>query len=118
MWLLLRANSLAIGGWMQIGAKEWFEREFKCERFSEFVAWTKKRNVQIVAMIINLALIGACLVITFMHGGVGFEFSPFFLDCSYLKTSCGKAAAKNKDILKNYQVNSRQIAVRRNYAAR
>ncbi len=80
MWLLLRANSLAIGGWMQIGAKDWFEREFRSERFSRFVAWTKKRNVQIAAMLINLVLIGACIVITMMHGGVGFEFSPFFLD--------------------------------------
>ena len=37
MWLLLRANSLAIGGWMQIGAKDWFEREFANARFSKFV---------------------------------------------------------------------------------
>lgn len=79
MWLLLRANSLAIGGWMQIGAKQWFEREFASERFSRFVKWTKGRNVQIVAMIINLVLIGACIMITMMHGGVQFQFSPFFL---------------------------------------
>ncbi len=80
MWLLLRANSLAIGGWMQIGAKDWFEREFQSDAFSKFVAWTKKRNVQIAAMLINLVLIGACIVITVMHGGAGFEFAPFFLD--------------------------------------
>ncbi len=80
MWLLCRANSLAIGGWMQIGAKQWFEREFHSERFSKFVTWTKRRNVQIVAMIINLVLIGACIAITFMHGGIQFEFAPLFLD--------------------------------------
>lgn len=80
MWLLLRANSLAIGGWMQIGAKDWFEREFACERFSKFVKWTKQRNVQIVAMIINLALMGACIAITMMNGGIQFEFAPLFLN--------------------------------------
>lgn len=48
MWLLLRANSLSIGGWMQIGAKDWFEREFYHEKFDRFVTWTKGRNVQIV----------------------------------------------------------------------
>lgn len=79
MWLLLRANSLAIGGWMQIGAKDWFEREFRSERFSTFVNWTKKKNVQIVAMLINIGLILAALVITFANGGIHFEFAPFFL---------------------------------------
>lgn len=80
MWLLLRANSLAIGGWMQIGAKDWFEREFANARFSKFVKWTKQRNVQIVAMVINLVLIGACIAITMMNGGIQFEFSPLFLN--------------------------------------
>ena len=79
MWLLMRANSLAIGGWMQIGAKDWFEREFECERFAKFVQWTKKKNVQVVAMIINLALIGTAVGITMAHGGIQFEFSPFFI---------------------------------------
>lgn len=80
MWLLLRANSLAIGGWMQIGAKDWFEREFANARFSKFVKWTKQRNVQIVAMVINLVLIGACIAITMMNGGIQFEFAPLFLN--------------------------------------
>ncbi len=79
MWLLLRANSLAIGGWMQIGAKDWFEREYHSPRFEAFVNWTKKRNVQIVAMLINVGLIIASIVITMMHGGIQFEFAPFFL---------------------------------------
>ena len=80
MWLLLRANSLAIGGWMQIGAKDWFEREFANERFARFVAWTKKSPVQLVLMLINLALMGYALYVTFTSGGIRFTFAPFFLN--------------------------------------
>lgn len=79
MWLLLRANSLSIGGWMQIGAKEWFEREFYSERFDKFVKWTKTTPVQVVCMLINLALIAACFVLMMQNGGITFEFSPLFL---------------------------------------
>ncbi len=80
MWLVLRANSLAIGGWMQIGAKNWFEREYHSERFAKFVLWTKKQNVQVVLMLINLALLGCALYLTFANGGIRFEFSPLFLN--------------------------------------
>lgn len=79
MWLLLRANSLAIGGWMQIGAKDWFEKEFYDEKFSKFVLWTKTKPVQIALMLINIALIAAALALTFMNGGVQFSFAPLFL---------------------------------------
>ncbi len=79
MWLLLRANSLAIGGWMQIGAKNWFEREYQSARFSKFVAWTKTKPVQIVAMLINVGLVLTAIGITLANGGIHFEFSPFFL---------------------------------------
>ena len=79
MWLLLRANSLSIGGWMQIGAKEWFEREFYNERFDKFVKWTKTTPVQVVCMLVNLALIAACFVLMMQNGGIAFEFSPLFL---------------------------------------
>ncbi len=79
MWLLLRANSLAIGGWMQIGAKNWFEREYHSPRFEAFVNWTKQRKVQIAAMILNVGLMVAAIVITMMNGGIRFEFAPFFL---------------------------------------
>lgn len=79
MWLLLRANSLSIGGWMQIGAKEWFEREFYNERFDKFVKWTKTTPVQVVCMLVNLALIAACFVLMMQNGGITFEFSPLFL---------------------------------------
>ncbi len=80
MWLLLRANSLAIGGWMQIGAKSWFEREYHSARFAKFVLWTKQKHIQIVLMLINLALLGCAIYLTFSNGGIRFAFSPFFLN--------------------------------------
>ncbi len=76
MWLLLRANSLAIGGWMQIAAKQWFEHEFYDERFDKFVKWTKGRNIQIVCMLINLALIAACIILMMQNGGIAYTYSP------------------------------------------
>ncbi len=76
MWLLLRANSLAIGGWMQIGAKDWFEREFFDAKFDRFVTWTKGKNVQIVCMIVNVVLIGVCIALTLLNGGIQFSFAP------------------------------------------
>ena len=79
MWLVMRGGSLAIGGWMQIGAKDWFEREFASPKFSAFVAWTKKQNVQLVLMLINLVLLGYCIYMTFATGGIRFEFAPFLL---------------------------------------
>lgn len=79
MWLLLRANSLAIGGWMQIAAKSWFENEFFNERFDRFVKWTKGRNVQIVCMLINLALIAACIILMMQNGGITYTYSPFMI---------------------------------------
>ena len=77
LWLLLRANSLAIGGWMQIAAKDWFEREFYNEKFDRFVKWTKQTPVQIICMIINVSLIAACIVIMMKNGGFHYEFPPF-----------------------------------------
>ncbi len=77
MWLLLRANSLSIGGWMQIAAKDWFEREFYNEKFDKFVKWTKTTPVQVVCMLINLALIAACIILMIQNGGIRYEFSPF-----------------------------------------
>lgn len=61
---------------MQIAAKDWFERGFYHERFDRFVTWTKGRNVQIACMIINLALIAACIVLMMQNGGITFEFAP------------------------------------------
>ena len=76
-WLLLRANSLAIGGWMQIGAKDWFEREFYNEKFDKFVKWTKSTPVQIVCMLINLALIATCIILMLKNGGITYTLAPF-----------------------------------------
>lgn len=77
MWLLLRGSSLTIGGWMQIGAKDWFEEEFFDEKFDRFVTWTKGRNVQIVCMLINIALIAACIILMLQNGGISYTLAPF-----------------------------------------
>ena len=50
MWLLLRANTLSIGGWLQISSKGWFEKEFYSPKFVAFIAWTHKRVPQIIFM--------------------------------------------------------------------
>lgn len=68
IWLLMRANSLSIGGWMQIGAKQWFEKEFYAPGFAKFVHWTHKTPVQVVFMIINLATMGFCLYVGYITG--------------------------------------------------
>lgn len=80
LWLLLRACTLSIGGWMQIGAKGWFEREFYNEKFAKFIDWVHTTPVQIVCMIINVALMAAAIIIAAKNGAIGFEFKPFFLD--------------------------------------
>ncbi len=76
LWLLVRANSLAIGGWLQIGAKDWFEKQFYDDKFAKFVAWTKQKHMQVIFMLINVALIIACLVITVQNGGIDLTFFP------------------------------------------
>lgn len=67
MWLLLRANSLSIGGWLQIGAKNWFENEFFEENFNSFVNWTKGKNIQILFMLINVLLIGIVMYLSYIN---------------------------------------------------
>jgi hypothetical protein len=67
LWLILRGNSLAIGGWMQIAAKKWFEEEFYDSRFAKFVQFTKRKPVQILLMLINVVLITLALIITFIN---------------------------------------------------
>lgn len=79
MWLLLRAGTLSIGGWLQIGAKGWFEKEFFSEKFAKFVEWTHTTPVQVVLMIINVGLIAACIIIAFNAGTIGFVLKPLFL---------------------------------------
>lgn len=56
-WLVFRAGSLSFGGCLQISEKEFVEENLKSERFSRFVAFTKKPAVQIPVMVLNVALI-------------------------------------------------------------
>lgn len=77
MWLLLRANTLSIGGWMQIGAKGWFEKEYYSPKFEKFIAWTHKTLPQVVFMIINLALIATCIGIAASMGAIGYTSAPW-----------------------------------------
>lgn len=57
IWLLLRANTLTFGGILQISNKDYFERTLKNHRFSSFVDFTHKKNIQLIFMIINLVLL-------------------------------------------------------------
>lgn len=79
LWLLLRAGTLAIGGWLQIGAKGWFEKEFYNEKFSKFVDWVHTTPVQIVCTIICVGLMVAAIVIAYQNGAIGFELAPWTL---------------------------------------
>ncbi len=72
MWLLLRANTLAIGGYMQISAKNWFEKEFYNEKFEKFVKYTHKNYIQVIAMLICTALLIYCFVASIMAGYIGY----------------------------------------------
>ncbi len=76
MWLLLRANTLAIGGWLQIACKGWFEREFYDEKFAKFIDFTHKNSVQFVLMLVNVGLMIAVIVIAATTPG--FIGSPAF----------------------------------------
>lgn len=77
MWLLLRANTLSIGGWLQIANKSFFEEEFYSEKFEKFIEFTHKKSLQVIFMIINIALIVAAIVISAKSGAIGYELPPF-----------------------------------------
>ncbi|MGL5021637.1 MAG: hypothetical protein ACRC5R_06410 [Mycoplasmatales bacterium] len=68
-WLIIRANSLIIGGVIQIANKSFIEEKLVSKRFSKFVALTKKNNVQIYIMVINLLLITVMVILHFMKVG-------------------------------------------------
>lgn len=78
MWLLLRACSLSIGGWLQIGIKGWFEKEFYSEKFAKFIDFVHTTPVQIICMIINVGLMAAALLIAFQQGTIGLTFAHIF----------------------------------------
>ena len=69
-WLLIRANSLTIGGVIQIANKQFVEDKLESSAFAKFVAATKKDSAQIAFMIINLVLLGVMVYIHFMKVGI------------------------------------------------
>ena len=58
IWLLLRANTLTFGGILQISNKDYFEKSFKNDRFSDFIEFIHKKNIQLLFMAVNLLLLG------------------------------------------------------------
>ncbi len=74
MWLLLRANTLAIGGWLQIAAKGWFEKEFYNEKFAKFIDFIHKDYMQIIFMIINVGLMIAAIALAAVDGQISYSF--------------------------------------------
>ena len=68
-WLIIRANSLTIGGVIQIANKPFMEKKLVSARFSKFVNFTKQNNIQIYLMVFNLVLIAVMVVLHFMKVG-------------------------------------------------
>lgn len=77
LWMLLRSNSLAIGGWMQISAKTWFENEFYIPTAEKAIQVLKNKNFQASFMIIILILIGIIIFISVQNDAIGFQLPPF-----------------------------------------
>lgn len=57
LWLIFRANSLTVGGILQISNKSFLEQKLANEKISTFIELIRKTSVQIVLMIINIILI-------------------------------------------------------------
>ncbi len=76
MWMLIRSNTLAIGGWLQIGAKNWFEKEYHNDRFAKFIEKVQSTPVQIILMTINIVLIGVVLYYAIAGKYIGYTFLP------------------------------------------
>ena len=68
MWLLLRANTLSIGGWLQIGIKSWFEDEFRQIEFEKIIEFINKGKIEAICMMINISLICAALYLGLSTG--------------------------------------------------
>ena len=75
LWLLLRANTLSIGGWLQIGIKDWFEHDFAHPGFAKFVKAMNSTKAEIICMVINLGLIGVALYYGLATGWLSFLFN-------------------------------------------
>ena len=86
LWLLLRANTLSIGGWLQIGCKDWFEKEFYDEKFAKFIEWVHTTPVQIVCMLACVGLMLACIIPAFTvvsnYMPFGFQLEPWLYNIS------------------------------------
>jgi hypothetical protein len=57
LWLIFRANSLTIAGFIQIAKKQYWEEKMKSEKFEYFVKKTQNTSAQLIFMIINVSLI-------------------------------------------------------------
>lgn len=68
LWYLVRANSLSIGGYMQITCKNWFEKEFYNSKFEKFVRWTHKPLVQAILMCVCIGLILYTIITGALNG--------------------------------------------------
>ncbi len=68
LWLILRANTLSIAGWMQIGNKAWFEKEYYLPWMERLIKWSHKKSVQIVFMCINIILMMIVLIMAYQTG--------------------------------------------------
>ncbi|HZJ68426.1 MAG TPA: hypothetical protein VFD28_00265 [Candidatus Eisenbacteria bacterium] len=65
IWLLARANSLTIGGVIQIANKDTLEKNLDNEKLSRFIDKVKTNNIQLILMILNLVLIAYSVIVYF-----------------------------------------------------
>lgn len=64
-WLVMRANSLTIGGVIQIANKDVLEKKLDNKFLAKFIDKVKTKNVQFILMIVNLLLITYCFIAYF-----------------------------------------------------
>lgn len=65
IWLLARANSLTIGGVIQIANKDLLEKKLENEKLAGFITKVKTNQVQLILMVVNLALIAYSFIAYF-----------------------------------------------------
>lgn len=70
LWYLVRANTLSIGGYMQICCKNWFEKEFYSPKMEKAIKYSHRWYIQLVLMIICLALIGYTFIGGILNNGL------------------------------------------------
>jgi len=67
LWLIFRANSLTVGGVVQISSKPFFEERLKNRGVSRFATFVGRTDMQIFLMIFNLALISLPVILFFVY---------------------------------------------------